>query len=1060
MSARKEGLRPAIFSALMAMGAMTPGIALSADYDRTEVITYHDDTGAWVLGQVASVTDVESGRIVSQTQYDGNNLPHKRYSFTLLKQTLLYNADGTLRTVADGRSNVTTLSNWKRGIPQSIGYADGVSQSAVVNDDGTLASVTDENGYKTCYAYDAMGRLSQVTHPSESAAGVCDTSAWAPTTQVFEQVDVAEGGIPAGHWRQTVSTGNARKLTFYDALWRPLIVQEYEVGNYEATKRFNTFAYDHDGRTSFASYPSLVYNSTAGTHTGYDALGRAIRVEQDSELGLLVTTTVYGNNTSGDYVKVTNPRGKISHSWFQAFDQPGYDTPVTLWHPEGAFTHISRDDFGKPTRIRRSNSASPTGGTTALDRHYLYGGAERLCMVTEPETGSQVVWYDGADNLVRSAAGLSIGVGTSCPDAKAQATASGRLVNRSYDARNRITALTFPDGRGNTTHTYTPDGLPETVTVNNDGGSDQIVTTTYAYNKRRLPVQERMQWNTIDWSVTHEYNANGHRSAQSWHGITVDYAPNALGQPTKAGTFASNVSYYPNGAIKQFTYGNGIVHTLTQNARGLPDTSTDAYGSTKFLADSYDFDANGNVAAITDGATGRNQRGNRDMVYDGLDRLTSTTSPMFGTATYAYDVLDNLTRVKLGGGPAVRDHHYCYDANWRLTNVKTGSCGGTTVVGLGYDVQGNLANKSGATFDSDYGNRLRSATVGAVTSQYAYDGLGRRVWDYTSHNKYSQYTQSGELAMTVDQRKSVISEYIYLAGSLIATRERYTPTNTYTTKYQHTDALGSPVVITDANRTVLERREYEPYGKQLTPTPQDGPGYTGHVFDAATGLVYAQQRYYDDDIGRFLSADPVTPYSNGDTRYFNRYWYAAGNPYKYTDPDGRVLDTIADIGFIAYSGYKLATEPSWTNAAALGADIVGAAVPFATGLGTAVRGASHGVDAARAADNGADGARFTVTPNGTALDTSADVNLVSTSKPTSEGGDFMQIHSSHRDAKAGDVRSHTHTSESHTNPKTGVTRTTRSDARPTTSDDIDRADAAVRSGEMRQRHSRDDKGGR
>ncbi|WP_223250133.1 hypothetical protein [Marilutibacter maris] len=48
------------------------------------------------------------------------------------------------------------------------------------------------------------------------------------------------------------------------------------------------------------------------------------------------------------------------------------------------------------------------------------------------------------------------------------------------------------------------------------------------------------------------------------------------------------------------------------------------------------------------------------MVYDGLDRLTGATSPMFGTATYAYDVLDNLTRLSVSGGAAARDHYYCY----------------------------------------------------------------------------------------------------------------------------------------------------------------------------------------------------------------------------------------------------------------------------------------------------------------------------------------------------------------------------------------------------------------
>lgn len=46
------------------------------------------------------------------------------------------------------------------------------------------------------------------------------------------------------------------------------------------------------------------------------------------------------------------------------------------------------------------------------------------------------------------------------------------------------------------------------------------------------------------------------------------------------------------------------------------------------------------------------------------------------------------------------------------------------------------------------------------------------------------------------------------------------------------------------------------------------------------------QRYYDPAIGRFLSVDPVTANSVTGSN-FNRYWYADGNPYKFTDPDGR-----------------------------------------------------------------------------------------------------------------------------------------------------------------------------
>ena len=124
-------------------------------------------------------------------------------------------------------------------------------------------------------------------------------------------------------------------------------------------------------------------------------------------------------------------------------------------------------------------------------------------------------------------------------------------------------------------------------------------------------------------------------------------------------------------------------------------------------------------------------------------------------------------------------------------------------------------------------------------------------------------------------------------------------------EYIHTDALGTPIAVTNSAGAVIERSVYEPYGQLINRPLTDGPGFTGHVQDAATGLTYMQQRYYDPLIGRFLSVDPVTAHG-GDARYFHRYWYAAGNPYKYTDPDGRVLDTIWDVGSVVYDLGKAA----------------------------------------------------------------------------------------------------------------------------------------------------------
>ena len=122
------------------------------------------------------------------------------------------------------------------------------------------------------------------------------------------------------------------------------------------------------------------------------------------------------------------------------------------------------------------------------------------------------------------------------------------------------------------------------------------------------------------------------------------------------------------------------------------------------------------------------------------------------------------------------------------------------------------------------------------------------------------------------------------------------PLGAQTVEYLHTDALGSVVAVSDQAGNVIERREYEPFGAQLTPMLKDGPGYTGHVSDAATGLSYMQQRYYDPAIGRFLSVDPVTAYEKPGQN-FNRYWYANNNPYKFTDPDGRKVVIAGDREF-------------------------------------------------------------------------------------------------------------------------------------------------------------------
>jgi RHS repeat-associated protein len=106
-----------------------------------------------------------------------------------------------------------------------------------------------------------------------------------------------------------------------------------------------------------------------------------------------------------------------------------------------------------------------------------------------------------------------------------------------------------------------------------------------------------------------------------------------------------------------------------------------------------------------------------------------------------------------------------------------------------------------------------------------------------------------------------------------------------TVKYQHTDVLGSLIAETDSNGHIIQKTNYQAYGEQIG-GQKAGIGYTGHLEDTDLGLTYMQQRYYDPEIGRFYSNDPVG-FSADNLMTFNRYAYGNNNPYKFTDPDGR-----------------------------------------------------------------------------------------------------------------------------------------------------------------------------
>jgi RHS repeat-associated protein len=127
--------------------------------------------------------------------------------------------------------------------------------------------------------------------------------------------------------------------------------------------------------------------------------------------------------------------------------------------------------------------------------------------------------------------------------------------------------------------------------------------------------------------------------------------------------------------------------------------------------------------------------------------------------------------------------------------------------------------------------------------------------------------------------------------------------------YFHNDALGSPIAATDSDGDLLWRERYAPFGSRLLHESREtdcgGPTclpvesawderlwYTGKLEETRTGLSYFGARWYEPEIGRFLSPDPVL-FQEENLISYNRYAYANNNPYRYFDPDGREVAQVS-----------------------------------------------------------------------------------------------------------------------------------------------------------------------
>ena len=131
--------------------------------------------------------------------------------------------------------------------------------------------------------------------------------------------------------------------------------------------------------------------------------------------------------------------------------------------------------------------------------------------------------------------------------------------------------------------------------------------------------------------------------------------------------------------------------------------------------------------------------------------------------------------------------------------------------------------------------------------------------------------------------------------------------------YLHTGRLGSSSAVTDGRGKAVHILGYMPYGEtllDLSHTYYETPyQFTGYEQDQETGLLYAEARYYDSQLGIFNSTDPMWyKYPS-----LSPYAYCVDNPVMLVDPDGMQI-VCRNIYIWNIGAYILGSKPIVSSA--------------------------------------------------------------------------------------------------------------------------------------------------
>jgi len=816
-------------------------------------------------------------------------LPNEEKSYGVWqKKYSEYHNDGNIKKIeynqtlefgATTSNRYQVLESYKQGQPQTIKVPNRLktgemSSTRVVDDNGWITSSTDFNGNTTGYQYDDLGQIKSIKVPTS----IGGEPSWLDTVYTWSH----STGKPI----QTIQRCTLNLATHlcsdsaayitentFDGLLRPVLVKTSDGSN----TVYQNSTYNPYNQPTFQSYRSTDMSESSGVTYDYDALQRQVAVTQSAG------GTVTNEYLPGNKIRVTDAgknAGNVKHSTtttYLAYGSPSYEQATRIESPERITTGIVIDIFGNTTSITQSGF----NGSSAINQteYRAYDSQHHLCQIKRGDVGTIVFKRNVLGEALWQADGQVASSNTVCNSTAPKSS----KVSFQYDNLGEPYRVSYGDGMQ--ASSFTKDNNGNLKSISGAGFSQ-----SYNYNSLNLLEDETLTIDGKALTLDYGYNKLAHLTSLKYPdgSAKVSFAPNGFGQATQAirtrvdgGTdvfVKSGARYYPNGLLNSFTYGNNITHKTALNSRLLPQQITDVLANNTIVNLSYSYDHNNNLTSIINTRDGGMYNLN-SLSYDGLDRLISTDGSFgSGDSNLSYDGLGNIRTYQHNSNFDNHNFTYQYDSSNRLTAVN-----GSDRNSFGYDTRGNVTSNGKRSFNYNLLNQMKSSG----NSNFVYDGFNRRIKSVKDNKdiEYSMYSQSGKLLYRETKQGGI--NYILLGSKLVAKE-------------------GSGVV---SNSSV---KNYKPFGEAQEGSSDD-VGYTGHKFDTDLGLSYMQARYYDPVIGRFYSNDPVG--FTGNPHSFNRYSYVNNNPYKYTDPDGKLAMLIPAIPFIAEAiGATIAIAATAINA--------------------------------------------------------------------------------------------------------------------------------------------------